>query len=195
MPAPLEPARLAFKDGVPYSEAFGDVYHSAAGGPGQAEHVFLKGNGLPERWAGRRRFVILESGFGAGLNFLVTWQAWRRDPRRCERLHFVSVEKHPFTLPDVKEFHSSYPDLQDEAAALHARWPLLVPGAQRLELDGGRVVLTLHLSDIKVLRDLRLAADAVYLDGFSPGKNPDMWSAQLMRSVSRLCSEGATLAT
>ena len=195
MPAPLVPARLAFKDGVPYSEAFGDVYHSAAGGPGQAEHVFLKGNGLPERWAGRRRFVILESGFGAGLNFLVTWQAWRRDPRRCERLHFVSVEKHPFTLADAKEFHSSYPDLQDEAAALHARWPLLVPGAQRLELDGGRVVLTLHFADIQVLRDLRLAADAVYLDGFSPGRNPDMWSAQLMRSVSRLCAAEATVAT
>ena len=195
MPEPLAPARLAFKDGVPYSEAFGDVYHSAAGGPGQAAHVFLAGNDLPQRWAGRRRFVILETGFGAGLNFLATWQAWRRDPRRCERLHFVSVEKHPFTLEDAQLFHGSFPDLKSEAAALHARWPLLVPGAQRLELDGARVVLTLFLSDVKVLRDLRLAADAVYLDGFSPGRNPEMWSAQLMRSVSRLCGEGATLAT
>lgn len=195
MPEPLAPARLAFRDGIPYSEAFGDVYHSAAGGPGQAGHVFLAGNALPQRWAGRRRFVILETGFGAGLNFLATWQAWRRDPRRCERLHFVSVEKHPFTLEDVQLFHESYPELKSEAAALHARWPLLVPGAQRVELDGGRVVLTLFLSDVKVLRDLRLAADAVYLDGFSPGRNPEMWSAQLMRSVSRLCGEGATLAT
>ncbi len=195
MPAPLEPARLAFRDGVPYSEAFGDVYHSAGGGPAQAEHVFLEGNGLPERWAGRRRFVVLETGFGAGLNFLVTWQAWRRDPRRCERLHFVSVEKHPLMVADVKEFHSSYPQLQTEAEELHSRWPLLVPGAQRLEFDGGRVVLTLHFADIKVLRDLRMAADAVYLDGFTPAKNPDMWSTALMRSVSRLCAEGATLAT
>ena len=107
MPAPLEPARLAFHDGVPYAEAFGDVYHSAAGGPGQAEHVFLGGNGLPQRWAGRRRFVVLETGFGAGLNFLVTWRAWRRDPRRCERLHFVSVEKHPLRLADAKLFHDA----------------------------------------------------------------------------------------
>ncbi|MGQ0544045.1 MAG: FAD-dependent 5-carboxymethylaminomethyl-2-thiouridine(34) oxidoreductase MnmC [Betaproteobacteria bacterium] len=195
MSAPLEPARLAFRDGVPYSEAFADVYHSAAGGPAQAEHVFLRGNALPERWAGRRRFVILETGFGAGLNFLVTWQAWRRDPRRCERLHFVSVEKHPLALPDAKEFHSCYPELQDEAAELHARWPLLVPGAQRLELDRGRVVLTLFFSDARILRELRLAADAVYLDGFAPAKNPDMWSPALMRSVSRLCAAGATLAT
>ena len=195
MPAPLEPARLAFHDGVPYAEAFGDVYHSAAGGPGQAEHVFLKGNGLPERWAGRRRFVILETGFGAGLNFLVTWQAWRRDPRRCERLHFVSVEKHPLSLADAKLVHESFSQLREESAELHARWPLLVPGAQRLELDNGRVILTLFFSDVKILRDLRLAADAVYLDGFSPDRNPDMWSAQLMRSVSRLCAAEATLAT
>ena len=195
MPEPLVPARLAFKDGIPYSEAFGDVYHSAAGGPGQAAHVFLDGNGLPQRWAGRRRFVILETGFGAGLNFLATWQAWRRDPRRCERLHFASVEKHPLTLEDAQLFHESFLELRSEAAELRARWPLLVPGAQRVELDGGRVVLTLFHSDVKVLRDLRLAADAVYLDGFSPARNPEMWSAQLMRSVSRLCGEGATLAT
>jgi len=195
MPPPLEPARLAFKEGVAYSAAFGDVYHSAEGGAGQARHVFLQGNGLPERWAGRRRFVILETGFGAGLNFLVTWRAWRRDPRRCERLHFVSVEKHPFTLQDAKEFHTYYPELQREAAELHSRWPVLVPGAQRLELDGGRVVLSLFFSDIRILRELRLAADAIYLDGFSPAKNPDMWAPALMRSVSRLCAAEATLAT
>src|SRR5438034_192138 len=101
---PLIPARLEFAaDGTPWSEEFGDVYHSAAGGPAQARHVFLAGNRLPERWAGRERFVILETGFGFGLNFLATWQAWRRDPARCGRLHFVSLEKHPFTLSNRSE--------------------------------------------------------------------------------------------
>src|ERR1700716_2605076 len=108
MPHALAPARLGFQEGVPYSEAFGDVYHSAAGGPAQARHVFLAGNGLPERWRGRERFVILETGFGVGLNFLATWQAWRADPQRCERLHFVSVEKHPFALPDLRLLHERY---------------------------------------------------------------------------------------
>ena len=81
MPEALVPARLAFQEGTLYSEAFGDVYHSAAGGPAQSEHVFLKGNSLPARWAGRPRFVILETGFGFGVNFLATWRAWRRDRR------------------------------------------------------------------------------------------------------------------
>ena len=63
MPDPaLPPARLAFgPGGVPRSEPYDDIYHAADGGPGQARHVFLAGNGLPERWAGRERFVILEN--------------------------------------------------------------------------------------------------------------------------------------
>jgi tRNA 5-methylaminomethyl-2-thiouridine biosynthesis bifunctional protein len=189
----LVPATLRFHEGTPYSEAFGDVYHNAGGGIEKKRHVFLAGNDLPSRWAGRERFTILETGFGLGLNFLVTMQAWRRDAARGRRLHFVSVEKHPFALTDLQEIHSRYPQLREEAAELHARWPQLVPGAHRLEF--GDVVLTLFLADIKVLRDLRLAADAIYLDGFSPAKNADMWSPAVLRSVSRLAAPGATAAT
>jgi len=195
MSAALTAATLGFRDETPYSAAFGDVYHSAAGGPAQAEHVFLRGNGLPQRWARRERFVILETGFGFGLNFLATWQAWRRDPERCGRLHFVSVEKHPFSLQDLRTLHERYPELREEAAELHSQWPLLLSGGHRAELEQGRVVLTLFFSDIKVLRELRLAADAIYLDGFSPAKNPEMWSSQLMRAVSRLAAPEATVAT
>jgi tRNA 5-methylaminomethyl-2-thiouridine biosynthesis bifunctional protein len=183
------------QQGVPYSEAFDDIYHSSAGGPAQARHVFVQGNELPQRWRGRPRFVILETGFGAGINFLVTWQAWRRDATRCARLHFVSIEKHPFAAADVKSILSNLPEIRDEAAELEARWPTLVPGAQRIELDGGAVVLTLFFADIKVARDLRLAADAFYLDGFAPAKNPDMWSPAIMRALARLAAPGATAAT
>jgi tRNA 5-methylaminomethyl-2-thiouridine biosynthesis bifunctional protein len=193
---PLVPAQLRFNpQGVPYSEAFDDVYHSSGGGPAQSRHVFVQGNALPQRWRGRLHFVILETGFGAGINFLVTWQAWRRDPARCARLHFVSIEKHPFALSDVKSIYSNLPELRDEAAELEARWPTLAPGAQRIELDGGAVVLTLFFADIKVARELRLAADAFYLDGFAPAKNPDMWSPAIMRSLARLAAPGATAAT
>ena len=195
MPQPLVPARAAFQEGTPYSEAFGDVYHSADGGLAQADHVFLKGNQLPNRWRGRETFVILETGFGLGINFLTTWQAWRRDPQRCRRLHFVSVEKHPFSLQDLRTLHERYPQVREEAAELHSVWPILVPGGHRLVFEGGAVVLTLFFAEIKVIRDLRLAADAIYLDGFSPVKNPEMWSPQTLRAISRLAAPGATVAT
>jgi len=193
MPEVVVPASLRFHDGTPYSEAFGDVYHNAAGGIAEKRQVFLGGNALPARWAGRERFVILETGFGLGLNFLLTLQAWRRDPARARRLHFVSIEKHPFSLPDLRTLHARYPEVAAEAAELQARWPLLVPGAHRLEL--GDAVLTLFFADIKALRDLRLSADAIYLDGFAPAKNADMWSPQVLRAVSRLAAPGATAAT
>ncbi len=192
MAQPLVPATIHFSDGTPYSTQFADVYHSVDGGLAQARHVFLAGNGLPERWAGRERFVIFETGFGLGLNFLATLQAWRRSPGR--RLHYVAVEKHPFSLQDLRTLHERYPELRSEAAELHSIWPMLVPGGHRAELEPN-VVLTLFFADVKVVRDLRLSADAIYLDGFAPDRNPDMWSHQLLRAVSRLAAPGATAAT
>ncbi|MEW6689951.1 MAG: bifunctional tRNA (5-methylaminomethyl-2-thiouridine)(34)-methyltransferase MnmD/FAD-dependent 5-carboxymethylaminomethyl-2-thiouridine(34) oxidoreductase MnmC [Pseudomonadota bacterium] len=192
MPAPLIRARLALTaDGTPFSEEFGDVYHSAAGGPAQAAHVFLGGNGLPERWRGRRSFTILETGFGLGLNFLVTWKAWRDDPLRCERLHFVSIEKHPFSEADLALFYKDFPEAG--AKPFLAQYPMLVPGMHRIELDG--VVLTLFFADIGELGELDLAADAIYLDGFAPAKNPEMWAAPVLKRLGRLAAPGATAAT
>ena len=197
MPSPLVPAKPAFAaDGTPYSESYGDVYHSAEGGPAQARHVFLQGNGLPGRWRGRRVFTILETGFGLGLSFLATWQAWREDPARCQRLHFVSVEKHPFSASDLASLWENYSELKIQSQELLASWPMLVPGMHRLGFEGGNVVLTLLFGDVaERLPQLQLTADAIYLDGFAPAKNPEMWAAPLLRHLGRLAAPGATLAT
>ena len=197
MPAGITAARLAFAaDGTPFSETFGDVYHSAEGGLAQARHVFLAGNGLPERWRGRDLFTVLETGFGFGLSFLATWKAWRDDAARCRRLHFVSIEKHPFAAGDLAFLWGKYPELEKESRELIALWPMLVPGLHRMEFEGGKVVLTLFMGDIADgLPQLQLAADAIYLDGFAPQKNPQMWEPALLRHLGRLAAPGATLAT
>src|SRR3954454_11625519 len=124
-------------DGTPYSRDFEDVYHSAHGGLAQARHVFLGGNALPTRWQGRERFVILETGFGLGLNFLATWQAWREDPRRCARLHFVSVERAPFDRESLGAALARFEELALPAKELLALWPPPVAGVHRLEFDNG----------------------------------------------------------
>ncbi len=196
MPEPIIPARLAFSEGVPWSEAYGDIYHSADGGPGQAAHVFLGGNALPGRWQARERYTVLETGFGTGLNFLATWQAWRDDPRRCSRLHFVSIEKHPLLAQDLARALAAHTALAPLARALVAQWPMPLAGMHRLHFDDEHVVLTLAFADIaEALPQLRLAADALYLDGFSPARNPEMWSAQTVRALTRLAAPGATAAT
>ena len=193
----LEPARLILDDeGTPISETYGDIYHSAAGGHAQARHVFLAGNGLPARWQGRENFSILETGFGLGINFMTTWLVWRGDPQRCARFHFISLEKHPFSAADLVVAHAAWPEFAPLARELHENWPSLTTGEHRLALDGGRVVLTLIFGDaVETLPALETTIDAFYLDGFSPVRNPDLWSPALCRSLARLASDGATLAT
>ena len=194
---PLQTATLIHRDdGTPYSPVFGDVYHSADGGLAQARAVFLAGNGLPQRWAGQRLFSLLETGFGIGINFLATWQAWRGDPARCGRLHYFSIEKHPLTLADLAACHAQMPEVAALAAELRAQWPLPLPGWQRLCFDGGRVVLTLLFDDVaQALADIDARFDAVYLDGFAPARNPQMWDHKVFHHCARLAAPGTTLAT
>mgnify|MGYP000568951538 CR=1 FL=1 len=196
MPKTIVPARLEYQHGVPYSAAYGDIYHSADGGAGQAQHVFLRGCGLPQAWAGRERFVVLETGFGTGLNFLATWAAWRDDPQRPARLHFLSVEKHPFRADDLARLHAQWPQFAALSAELLANWPLLTPGFHRISLDDGRVQLTLMLGDAAdCLPQVEAGVDAFYLDGFSPDVNADLWQPGLFGQLARLAKPGATAAT
>lgn len=145
----------------PYSPDYGDIYHPPAGAWQQARKVFMTGNGLPGRWQGRDRFVILETGFGLGNNFLATWAAWRQDPQRCDRLFFISIEKHPLRPEDFAAVHATQEgtphialngallpeaDADDsenkdnrwrQALASHllACWPPLTPGWHTLQPD------------------------------------------------------------
>lgn len=192
---PVEPLDHG-EGGVARSARYGDVYHPLEGGLAQARHVFLGGNRLPERWAGRDRLVVLETGFGLGLNFLATWHAWRADPRACGRLHFVSVEAHPLSRPDLGLALTPFTEVAPLARQLVDAWPLPVSGFHRIEFDGGRVTLTLLLGEAEaLLPTLQAAVDVFYLDGFAPARNPAIWSPSVMRELARLAAPGSTLAT
>lgn len=192
---PLIPAQPELRDNTPYAPAYGDVYHSAQGGLLQARQVFLAGTGLPDRWHGQDHFTVLETGFGLGLNFFATWQAWRDAPKRPRRLHFVAVEKHPLRVADLARLLAPYPELAMLTGELVAAWPLLVPGCQRLHFEAGALTLTLLFGDVEELDQLVLQADALFLDGFSPARNPAMWSPEVMRILARKAAPGARLAT
>ena len=193
----LTPARLLFEGDTPISADFGDVYHAMDGGLEQCQHVFLEGNRLPDRWKDRKSFQILELGFGAGLNFLATWNAWRHSKQAPgARLHFVSLEQFPLAVHDLGRILRRYPTIVPLAQALQDAWPLPIGGFHAIDFDAGQVRLTLVLGDVqRTLPDLAMAADAVFLDGFSPAKNPAMWSEPVLRLVARQCRPQATLAT
>ncbi len=184
-------------DGTPYNARFGDRYHSSANaGLDQAEGVFLRGCGLPDAWAGQAQWRLLETGFGLGLNFLVTWAAWRDYAQRPRLLHFVSTEAWPVSADDLLHAHAAHPQLAPLAQQLHDQFWGLLPGVHRLSFEGGRVLLTLCIGDAQaLLRQQDGTVDAVYLDGFSPQRNPDIWSLHTLKAVARWCRRGTRLAT
>jgi tRNA 5-methylaminomethyl-2-thiouridine biosynthesis bifunctional protein len=192
---PLEPARVVLDPGgAPFSEAYRDVYASRDGALAQAHQVFLAGNDLPERWRARDQFVIVETGFGLAVNFLATWHAWRADPRRPRRLHFVSIEKHPVERATLLRLAPE--PLEALAAELTSDWPSPVAGLHRRAFDGGRVVLTLGFgAAADLLPRVVAGADAFFLDGFAPDRNPELWTPAVMKALARLARNDATLAT
>jgi len=192
----LATARIEERDGLPFSAEHGDVYHPATGALAQSRHVFLAGNGLPGRWQGRDTFTILETGFGLGVNFLAAWEAWRRDARRCDRLHFVSVESTPVAAADLARLLRPFEELAALADELLDSYPPPLAGFHRMAFDGGRVMLTLLFGDASaVLPQLVAHADAFYLDGFAPARNPGPWTPEVVRELARIAAPDATLAT
>ncbi len=180
----------------PYSERFGDVYRSQSGGLAETRHVFLEGCGLPHAWRDADVFVVAETGFGTGLNFLATLDLWRRTRHFKARLHYIAVEGFPLSHDELRECQERWPELRQVAQALLRVYLHPQPGFQRLVLEGGRVILTLLFGEVReMLSTLEARVDTWFLDGFSPEKNPQMWTAEVLSEVARLSKPGARLAT
>ncbi|HCC5835962.1 TPA: tRNA (5-methylaminomethyl-2-thiouridine)(34)-methyltransferase MnmD, partial [Citrobacter farmeri] len=199
----IQPANLEFNaEGTPVSRDFDDVYFSNDNGLEETRYVFLRGNRITERFAQHSHplFIVAESGFGTGLNFLTLWQAFAafratQPDVTLQRLHFISFEKFPLSRDDLTAAHQHWPELADFAGQLQAQWPLPLAGCHRLLLDEGRVTLDLWFGDINELTDqlddsLNQKVDAWFLDGFAPAKNPDMWTPKLFNAMARLARPG-----
>lgn len=176
-------ADLDWRDGhIPVARRFDDPYFSLADGLAETRHVFLDGNDLPAR--ARPGFRIAELGFGTGLNLLATITALPEIP-----IHYASFEGFPITAPDMARALAAFPEL--DASALLDAW---ASGARAFTL--GHVQVDIIIGDIATtLPAWDGRADAWYLDGFSPAKNPDMWAPDVMAQVARHTNAGGTFAT
>ena len=181
-------AELEWRDGaVPVSVRFDDPYFSLDNGLAETRHVFLGGNDLPARFCDG--FAIAELGFGTGLNFLTTWAAWRAADAPG-RFQFTSFEAYPMERADMAAALAAFPELAELAGALveglDAQGCAEFPDASLRVVSGDA-------------RDALPAwegqADAWYLDGFSPAKNPEMWGPELMADVARHTARQGTAAT
>ena len=203
-PVAIEAARWQVDEqGSVIAPQFGDVFGSRSSPWGQAQAVFIEGCDLPARAATLRRIRLLETGFGLGVNFLATW-ANLRQIQGSARLHYVAIEKHPFTQTDLRAALAitiqSAPKAQvsiltELIERLLAAWPPLIPGFHTIPLDD-QTTLTLVFGDVhSMLPSVRGRFDAFYLDGFAPDRNPDMWSAETLSGIAQRAAPGARLSS
>ncbi|MFT5419905.1 MAG: tRNA 5-methylaminomethyl-2-thiouridine biosynthesis bifunctional protein [Candidatus Endobugula sp.] len=200
--------------GQPLSTQFDDFYFSSDNGLEETQYVFLQQNQLSERFstlANHASFVIAETGFGTGLNFLATCALWAGVANEEAHLHFISVEKFPLDKANLRRALNLWPELSDYSHALLDAYPATVSGFHRLHLQHN-ITLTLIIDDATIGLKQLLAnpstlplppllsrhwqgVDAWFLDGFSPAKNPDMWTPDLFTTMAKLSKKEATVAT
>lgn len=195
VPSPDSP--LVWRDdGLPQSALYGDVYFSSTDGLAETRAVFLTGCDLPAAWRGRDRFVVGELGFGTGLNIAALLDLWRRERTPGQRLHVFSIEAHPITRDEAARALAVWPELGEAAQVLLDHWPGSARGFHRIDLPGFDATFDLAVMDVEdALAAWDGAADAWFLDGFSPALNPAMWREEILAAVAARSAPGARAAT
>ena len=180
---------------VPYSKTYGDHFYSQNNGREECRHVFINGNDLPHRLAGSNEFTIAELGFGTGLNFLETWDFWRKIRGNSQKLNFVSFERHPLDAASMKLALTPWPELEALGQLLQDVWTNKADEPNVWLMDPQTTLQVYFAEANDGLSQWQNKADAWYLDGFSPAKNPEMWSPGLMNNVFLHTCENGTFAT
>lgn len=182
--------------GAPVSRQFDDVYFSADNGLAETQHVFIESNALPRAWQGYESYVIGETGFGTGLNFLCAWKLFEETADEGAQLHFVSFEKYPMQADEIRDALSVFEgELGGYIQRFLNKYPILIPGFHRIAVTE-RVFLTLLFDDINdAIPEVDAEVDCWFLDGFTPAKNPEMWTDTVFQNMARLSTPGASFAT
>ncbi|MEP3265980.1 MAG: tRNA (5-methylaminomethyl-2-thiouridine)(34)-methyltransferase MnmD [Hyphomicrobiales bacterium] len=178
---------------VPVATRFDDPYYSKHDGRAETHHVFINGNQLLPRFEEAKNFHVAELGFGTGLNFYETLSHWNKHACEGAHLTFTSFELYPLSREEMTRALQPWPDL----AALSA--PFLdalsrQDGWQEIMIEN--VTLRLAVGDAnQLIHQMPDLADAWFLDGFSPAKNPELWNEGLMNALGQKTKLGGTFAT
>lgn len=197
---------------TPHSNQYDDIYYSPDDGIAESDYVFIQKNHLGERWQQldpeqAACFVIAETGFGSGLNFLLAWQLWQQYAPANWRLQFISVENSPMHQTDICKALQAWTSLEKLSEQLLANYPPPIKGQHHIILDES-VSLTLCFGDAaegfeqlrptdnqQFLDESTQFVDAWFLDGFAPAKNPQMWTEELFTLIGQLSKPGCTFST
>jgi len=193
---PVYNAQLDWQVSTPLNKQFNDPYFSLADGLAESDYVFLQHNLLPENWKGKRKFIIAETGFGTGLNFLLTAARWTETESENSYLTYYSVEKYPLTHGDLAKAFKNWPQFNSISSNLLKNYPSRLPGFHTIRFNIERITLVLMIGDVlPMLSNMQCNVDSWYLDGFSPAKNPEMWTKEVCKTIASLSHKQTRFAT
>ena len=183
---------------TPYSLDFNDFYFNSDNGLQETEYVFIEHNQLKQRFSSleNSHFTIIETGFGTGLNFLAVAAHWLALAPPSAALHFISIEKTPLNLADLRRVHALWPQFAAISNELLQQYANFKVGNNVFSMAEDRIQLALQADDILLALPLiSQKADAWLLDGFAPAKNNEMWSEKVFQHIARLSKPTTTFAT
>jgi len=192
--------------GLPVSIRFDDKYFCDESGLEESKYIFCGGNDLRRRWLNldvrQEEFVVAETGFGTGLNFLTAWQLWRECQPRFKGFHYISVEQFPLSVDQLTQSLNLWPSLSEQSQQLIKSYPTPKQQIHQLHFFEDKIKLTLvfdHVNlGLELIKEQVLGSqfvDAWFLDGFAPPKNPEMWSVEVFKQMSQLSQSGTTFST
>ncbi len=162
-----------------------EPYHSTHGALQESLHVFIKQGLLTVKQSSVR---ILELGFGTGLNALLTLR--ESIPLNLD-VYYHAVEKYP--LKD-----SEYTLLNYEKVIQHLPKGTLhrmhsCPWGEACQISD-RFTLYKEEADFRSMK-LPPNFTLIYFDAFSPDKQPDLWTHEVLGAIGQVCEQGAILVT
>ena len=195
----LNPAVISHRNGILRADNFDDLYFSADNGLDESQHVFIDGNHIADRLSNTAHLTIAETGFGTGLNFLVVMKLLEgitAKQQLMRQIDYISFEARPLPSEMILKSHQAFPAIKQQSKKLIAALPPRWPGLHRCNVLGGKLRLHLVYGDAnETLANANFTADAWFLDGFSPAKNPELWNRDLLLAIGRLTRTGGSFAT
>jgi tRNA U34 5-methylaminomethyl-2-thiouridine-forming methyltransferase MnmC len=162
-----------------------EPYHSTHGALQESIHVFIKQGLLTVKQTSIR---ILELGFGTGLNTLLTL---RESLSLNLDIFYHAVEKYPLT-------ESEYKLLNYEKVVEHVPKGMLhrmhsCPWGEAVQISD-RFTLYKEEADFRSM-NLSPNINLVYFDAFSPDKQPELWTDEVIGPIAQVSEQGAILVT
>lgn len=188
---------MQWQGSVPISKEFNDVYYSEGDGLAESRYVFIDGNSLPDRLRTHEshEFTIIETGFGTGLNFFALYNLWLSLDKKPNKLNYISIEKYPLSTSDIKKSLANWPEISHLTTDFIKQYSSSNESC-KISLENEQIDITLLYCDISdAWSKITKAADAWFLDGFSPSKNPDMWQDSLYKNMQKISNINASVAT